>query len=526
MITNLENKHNITPGFPKTELIEMESESDFDIYNQTMENEIENINGNQQADEDAHTIIFPKYYSLEEFLPDSKILLEEYICFLCKGVYHEPYISGCGHIFCKNCILTQIDFFETCPLDNQKIEKDKVVHVQFLKILLDKQQIYCKNKSKNCDWKGNLGHLKSHLENQCEFRIINCVNSGCNYKGDKNETEKHKEKCLHRKFVCEFCKNEFKILNQEKHFEECEFKIYPCKNNCGLFLIKSEIKNHIENDCIEAEVACEFSHVGCLVYFKKKEKELHDEKNLKNHLKLLNKAFLDLNKKFIGSSKENNLLMIKNRNIEIEREIHSENNLNNKENLFVKKLNMESLNKEKQGNENNIFNRKDIFSTNNIYAKVTINNQTNLNQNQEGKGLSLTNERNMKNRVRTFSINSSDEEKKLKIQKNIENKNKIQKSKNNNDFASNESDNENTCNKNNNTSIKFKNNNSIINSIKKNHKDPGSISSDSPNLENKNTSVIKNKKNTYSVNNNLHNYSKVPPLIERVKAKYYSKSIY
>ena len=153
--------------------------------------------------------IFSMTYDIENFLPDSKLILGEYICHLCKGVYNDPYLATCGHIFCKKCLEIQSEEIGTCPIEQQKISKDSMYTVIFLKNMIDKQNVYCINKQRGCDWQGILSESKNHTDNVCDFMDILCTNEGCEFKSEKMKVKKHELDCGFRKYNCEFCGNKF-----------------------------------------------------------------------------------------------------------------------------------------------------------------------------------------------------------------------------------------------------------------------------------------------------------------------------
>ena len=56
--------------------------------------------------------VYPIQLSLLNFTEESRQKLQEYICPLCKGIYIDPVIDSCAHIFCKKCFVFYL-FFKT-----------------------------------------------------------------------------------------------------------------------------------------------------------------------------------------------------------------------------------------------------------------------------------------------------------------------------------------------------------------------------------------------------------------------------
>ena len=57
------------------------------------------------------TLEYEKHLDVDYFFEKDKNSVKDYICFLCKGVYFEPYVDRCGHIFCKECIFKYLSCF-------------------------------------------------------------------------------------------------------------------------------------------------------------------------------------------------------------------------------------------------------------------------------------------------------------------------------------------------------------------------------------------------------------------------------
>ena len=238
--------------------------------------------------------LFDKAYDLYEFTETSQTILSDYLYSLCNGVYNDPLLDACGHIFCRNCISLQIELYNICPIENKELKKEQLFDVKILSSKIQKQIIYCKNKKKGCPWEGPLLDLKVHLINQCDFRIFSCVNESCDFKAEKEEILNHKENCLYRNFTCEFCMSKFKVKDELQHYEICPKKIFYCPNNCHEKMERREIEDHIQNVCDETPLECIYGHLGCQIKAKRREFLHHEEEELLYHLRLINQEILRL----------------------------------------------------------------------------------------------------------------------------------------------------------------------------------------------------------------------------------------
>ena len=46
---------------------------------------------------------------------------EELLCAICKGVFQDPVMAHCEHVFCSSCIEEWLKRQDTCPIDRKVI---------------------------------------------------------------------------------------------------------------------------------------------------------------------------------------------------------------------------------------------------------------------------------------------------------------------------------------------------------------------------------------------------------------------
>ena len=46
---------------------------------------------------------------------------DELLCAICKGVFLDPVIAPCEHVFCSSCINEWLERQNTCPIDRKEI---------------------------------------------------------------------------------------------------------------------------------------------------------------------------------------------------------------------------------------------------------------------------------------------------------------------------------------------------------------------------------------------------------------------
>jgi hypothetical protein len=219
---------------------------------------------------------YEKYLVLEDFLPENRVSILEYICPLCKGVLMEPLQDKKGHVFCKRCIEKHLQISNKCPVDDHEISRDKIDSIMFIINILEKQTVYCKNRLKHCEWKGNLKLLEPHLETDCEKQDLGCPNEGCTVKVMRQDMNYHLENCDYRLVKCNYCYKDACLQRLNIHYEDCGKYPLDCIQLCGKMVERCEMDNHIKNTCDNTILNCPYIKFGCNTEIMKKD--------LKNHL--------------------------------------------------------------------------------------------------------------------------------------------------------------------------------------------------------------------------------------------------
>ena len=138
-------------------------------------------------------MLYQKQLSLDDFPEESQEKIKEMICPLCKGIYSEPIIDNCSHVFCRQCI-----------------------------------NIYI-NKNNGCLWKGKYSKRKNHILKDCLFEIIDCKNIGCSMKIKRKEQNEHDLKCDYFLIECNKCHKKIPKINKSNHHKECIKEEIECK---------------------------------------------------------------------------------------------------------------------------------------------------------------------------------------------------------------------------------------------------------------------------------------------------------
>ena len=167
-------------------------------------------------------------------------------------------------------------------------------------------KIKCSNHGEGCQWTGELGALKKHLESNsgCDFVMVKCPNRcGASTLRRKDVTDHLTQSCYLRPYQCEFCglKDTYEEItgywermiiktNEDDYFghqAKCPEAPLTCPNKCGKKKIKRKDMEGHYSQCPQEPVECPFAEAGCKVYVLRHQLEEHMTASLQQHLMLL-----------------------------------------------------------------------------------------------------------------------------------------------------------------------------------------------------------------------------------------------
>ncbi|KAK6488733.1 TNF receptor-associated factor 5-like [Huso huso] len=215
-------------------------------------------------------------------------LEEQYICPSCRRVVLNPHQTGCGHIFCYQCITTflECNSAPTCPIDNVLIKSNEVFQDNCCKREVLNLEIYCTN-SPNCSSKVTLCRLKDHLE-QCQYESLQCTHAGCTDRMFRKDLKEHlKNICKYRVEPCPHCQTHLVLIHLKDHEEtQCPEYPIPCPHVCTQVMKRHALKEHF-HECPEVPIECMYKKYGCSLRDKRVNVRAHEDMALKDHLLLV-----------------------------------------------------------------------------------------------------------------------------------------------------------------------------------------------------------------------------------------------
>ena len=156
-------------------------------------------------------------------------------CKICHLISHDPVqVHGCcGCITCKSCIelhLRDNNTCPNCPKEGITWESDKNADRQIKSL-----NVHCENRRKGCDWTRELGDIEKHLE------IKPNPQAPGSYKG-----------CQYQEITCKKCDEKIVYIELHGHMEntcdyrvvECDFKFAGCDFQCP----KIKMPEHIQGN--------------------------------------------------------------------------------------------------------------------------------------------------------------------------------------------------------------------------------------------------------------------------------------
>ncbi|XP_011404662.1 PREDICTED: TNF receptor-associated factor 5-like [Amphimedon queenslandica] len=226
-----------------------------------------------------------KAVSREDFQFEKEITDFNIECPICLHVIMDDPLQSlcCGRHFCKACISgVEIDCYtrvRSCPICRGDCS-DTFPDKNFERIVYSKA-VYCMKKNQTqeaqCDWSGKLRDFRDHLSTTCPYDLVECK-----YKCSQKDilrvdlTDHLENRCMLRPYSCQHCgaKDAYKAITKS-HYRVC--KNYPvgCSHCSDENVRRSELNQHVKDECPMQRVECAFSWLGCKEWPLRKDAKEH-----------------------------------------------------------------------------------------------------------------------------------------------------------------------------------------------------------------------------------------------------------
>ena len=235
------------------------------------------------------------------------------MCRICHCASREPHLSSCcGHTFCKSCLkgAEQAMAARVCPMCRSEQfaafankQADRAVR---------SLRVFCTNKSKGCQWQGEVNDIINHLHNSdgCKFEEVVCPND-CKTVLQRQQLYTHLNiMCPHRKSECRFCDvvGIYQFI-EGAHKKQCPKFPIACPYKCEVGSVpRDDVEEHIKK-CSLQLIECEYHVVGCKERIARKNQERHNKLMMEKHL-LLTMNLLNYYKKVFWISFVSLLILV------------------------------------------------------------------------------------------------------------------------------------------------------------------------------------------------------------------------
>lgn len=254
---------------------------------------------NQQEDIDlTFSTQYEQQLAMDDFTSEGQEKIQEYICPLCHGIYVDPIIDSCAHIFCKKCFMHYLgnESNKKCPIGQNIVDKVKIKEFEFITEIIKRQNAYCINKTKGCNWVDSYAERPDHVELHCEYQQINCSNDGCNMIINRRDLAIHNEVCLFKLSLCMKCNQEIVRGLLMNHRSECPKEELICV--CEQVYFRDMIDKHKRDECPMTKINCQYSIYGCQENFIRSEQQNHNNQLIEKHNQLVLKWINEIKNQF------------------------------------------------------------------------------------------------------------------------------------------------------------------------------------------------------------------------------------
>ncbi|KAL6239680.1 hypothetical protein BDW75DRAFT_101625 [Aspergillus navahoensis] len=132
------------------------------------------------------------------------------MCPICHCPFIRPVRLGCDHVFCQTCLNFAIRTFAggrddfTCPTCRTPT-RDVYLNVpRLLTNMCDDLPVRCPFSSQGCKEVVPRGHIQSHADKYCEYKLMDCPSPSCDEKTPKKNLSPD-NKCMHELHKCLRC---------------------------------------------------------------------------------------------------------------------------------------------------------------------------------------------------------------------------------------------------------------------------------------------------------------------------------
>ena len=171
------------------------------------------------------------------------------VCKICHCPSKVPHLSVCcGHTFCKSCLVgaKNSTVANVCPICRSA--KFETFPNKQNERLIKSLAVFCTNKDKGCKWQGEVNDITSHLKNSngCQYVEVRCSNNCGSFVQRQYLANHVKNECPCRTVNCQYCHitGEHRFIEYQHKEAECPKFPTSCPNECGKIIPRDSIVDH------------------------------------------------------------------------------------------------------------------------------------------------------------------------------------------------------------------------------------------------------------------------------------------
>ncbi|OJJ66865.1 hypothetical protein ASPBRDRAFT_137015 [Aspergillus brasiliensis CBS 101740] len=222
------------------------------------------------------------------------------MCPICHCPFVRPVRLQCDHVFCQKCLNTAITAFSasrddfTCPTCRTPTRGVYLNVPRLLLNMCDEIRVRCPFRDEGCEEIIPRGHIQSHVDKYCGYRLMKCPEDSCN-KTTRKKDLSSEGRCLHELHRCLRCDEyvaeqdyETNVLRKalREHIDTCPEVVHPCaasKYGCPVKVKRADLTTH--------EQTCPLIAMG--PYFEAQNARLDSLELTIRHLQQRNEIFED-----------------------------------------------------------------------------------------------------------------------------------------------------------------------------------------------------------------------------------------
>ncbi|OJJ88575.1 putative TRAF-like signal transducer [Aspergillus glaucus CBS 516.65] len=197
------------------------------------------------------------------------------MCPICHCALIRPVRLQCDHVFCQKCLGSAVtsssgrdDF--TCPTCRTPTQTVYTDVPRLLINMCDDLRVKCPFLGEGCTEIMARGHVESHVDKYCGYKLLDCPSETCDKKTRKKDLDSD-GKCVHELLQCSHCEEEV----MEQDYESC-LRFETMCPHCQVMTLQKDLREHIDA-CPDAIHSCTASKYGCPVKIKRADIVMHEQ---------------------------------------------------------------------------------------------------------------------------------------------------------------------------------------------------------------------------------------------------------